>query len=86
MKRYIEQVKDMYNLRDYFDNTRNYLTDTLKNDYGSLDNTEVYLLKAQVELTEKYIEILDAHISHAYLKEQSEANNRWESYKMKGDE
>lgn len=37
-----------------------------------LDDTERYLLRRQSDVMDAYIEILDARISHAILKEQKE--------------
>lgn len=67
MKDYIEGMRA---LRDSLDKVWDELTDTLKHKFGSLEDTEVYLMKAQIDLTEKYMDVLDARISHATLKEQ----------------
>lgn len=67
MKDYIEGMRA---LRDSLDKVWDDLTDTLKHKFGSLEDTEVYLMKAQIDLTEKYMDVLDARISHATLKEQ----------------
>ena len=48
------------------------LTDIVKNKLGSIDDTEVFLMKEQIELIEKYMDVLDARITHAILKEQKE--------------
>lgn len=48
------------------------LTDIVKNKFGSIDDTEVFLMKEQIELIEKYMDVLDARITHAILKEQKE--------------
>lgn len=40
------------------------------NNYHNLDDTERYLMKEQVNVIDTYINILDARISHATLKEQ----------------
>ena len=69
MKDYIEGMRA---LRDSLDKVWDDLTDTLKHKFGSLEDTEVYLMKAQIDLTEKYMDVLDARISHAILKEQKE--------------
>lgn len=37
-----------------------------------IDDTERYLLRRQADVMDAYIEILDARISHAILKEQKE--------------
>lgn len=42
------------------------------NNYNNLDDTERYLMEEQVKVIDKYINILDARISHATLKEQKE--------------
>ena len=81
MKQYKEQIEDMRILRDSLDNA---LTDMLNKVYSDEDTTEIYLMKAQIELTVRYLDILDARISHATLKEQLEVNDAWESYKVKG--
>ena len=39
------------------------------NNYHNLDDTERYLMKEQVKVIDTYINILDARISHATLKE-----------------
>lgn len=64
-----EYIYDMIDLRNSLDKVWDELTDTLKHKIGGLEDTEVYLMKAQVDLTEKYIDVLDARISHATLKE-----------------
>ena len=46
------------------------LTKFKRNNYHNLDNTERYLMKEQAEVIDTYINILDARISHATLKEQ----------------
>ena len=48
------------------------LTDIVKNKFGSIDDTEVFSMEEQIELIEKYMDVLDARISHAILKEQKE--------------
>lgn len=65
-----EYIYDMIDLRNSLDKVWDELTDTLKHKIGGLEDTEVYLMKAQVDLTEKYIDVLDARIYHATLKEQ----------------
>lgn len=67
-----EYIYDMIDLRNSLDKEWDKLTDIVKKKFGSIDDTEVFLMKKQIELTEKYIEILDARISHAILKEQKE--------------
>ena len=46
------------------------LTRFKKNNYHNLDDTERYLMKEQAEVIDTYINIIDARISHATLKEQ----------------
>lgn len=46
------------------------LTRFKNNNYHNLDDTERYLLRRQSDVMDAYIEILDARISHATLKEQ----------------
>lgn len=46
------------------------LTRFKNNNYHNLDDTERYLMKEQAEVVDTYINILDARISHATLKEQ----------------
>lgn len=65
-----DYIYDMIDLRNSLDKVWDELTDTLKHKFGALEDTEVYLMKAQVALTEKYMDVLDARISHATLKEQ----------------
>ena len=63
---------DMIDLRNSLDKEWDKLTDIVKKEFGSIDDTEVFLMKKQIELTEKYMDVLDARISHAILKEQKE--------------
>ena len=67
-----EYIYDMIDLRNSLDKEWDTLTDIVKKKFGSIDDTEVYLMKKQIELTEKYMDVLDARISHAILKEQKE--------------
>ena len=67
-----EYIYDMLDLRNSLDKEWDKLTDIVKKEFGSIDDTEVFLMKKQIELTEKYMEVLDARISHAILKEQKE--------------
>ena len=46
------------------------LTRFKNNNYHNLDDTERYLMKEQAEVIDTYINIIDARISHATLKEQ----------------
>lgn len=67
-----EYIYDMIDLRNSLDKEWDSLTDIVKKKFGSIDDTEVFLMKKQIELTEKYMDVLDARISHAILKEQKE--------------
>lgn len=67
-----EYIYDMIDLRNSLDKEWDKLTDIIKKEFGSIDDTEVFLMKKQIELTEKYMDVLDARISHAILKEQKE--------------
>lgn len=69
MKDYIYEMIDLRNLLEREWDT---LTDIVKKKFGSIDDTEVFLMNQQIELTEKYMDVLDARISHAILKEQKE--------------
>lgn len=67
-----EYIYDMIDLRNSLDKEWDKLTDIVKKKFGSIDDTEVFLMNEQIELTEKYMDVLDARISHAILKEQKE--------------
>lgn len=67
-----DYIYDMTDLRNSLDKEWDKLTDIVKKEFGSIDDTEVFLMKKQIELTEKYMDVLDARISHAILKEQKE--------------
>lgn len=67
-----DYIYNMIDLRNSLDKEWDKLTDILKKEFGSIDDTEVFLMKKQIELTEKYMDVLDARISHAILKEQKE--------------
>lgn len=67
-----DYIYDMIDLRNSLDKEWDTLTDIVKKKCGSIDDTEVFLMKKQIELTEKYMDVLDARISHAILKEQKE--------------
>ena len=67
-----EYIYDMIDLRNSLDKEWDKLTDIVKKKFGSIDDTEVFLMNQQIELTEKYMDVLDARISHAILKEQKE--------------
>lgn len=67
-----DYIYDMIDLRNSLDKEWDKLTDIVKNEFGSIDDTEVFLMKKQIELTEKYMDVIGARISHAILKEQKE--------------
>ena len=67
-----DYMYEMIDLRNSLDKEWDKLTDIVKKKFGSIDDTEVFLMKQQIELTEKYMDVLDARISHATLKEQKE--------------
>ena len=67
-----EYIYDMIDLRNSLDKEWDKLMYIAKKKFGSIDDTEVFLMKKQTELTEKYMDVLDARISHAILKEQKE--------------
>lgn len=67
-----DYIYEMIDLRNFLDREWDTLTDIVKKKFGSIDDTEVFLMKKQIELTEKYMDVLDARISHAILKEQKE--------------
>ena len=67
-----DYIYDMIDLRNSLDKEWDKLMDIAKKKFGSIDDTEVFLMNEQKKLTEKYMNILDARISHAILKEQKE--------------
>ena len=67
-----DYIYDMIDLRNSLDKEWDKLTDIVKKKFGSIDDTEVFLMKEQIGLTEKYMDVLDARITHAILKEQKE--------------
>lgn len=67
-----EYIYDMIDLRNSLDKEWGKLMNIAKKKFGSIDDTEVFLMNQQKELTEKYMNVLDARISHAILKEQKE--------------
>lgn len=67
MKDYIYRMMD--ERKDLVDKYEK-LTKFKNNNYHNLDDTERYLMKEQAEVIDTYINILDARISHATLKEQ----------------
>ena len=72
-----EHIYDMIDLRNALEKEWDTLTDIVKKKFGSIDDTEVFLMKEQIELTEKYMDVLNARISHAILKEQKEDETRY---------
>lgn len=46
-----------------------------KSNLPTLDDTERYLMRLQSDAMDTYIELLDARISHAILKEESKEAN-----------
>lgn len=46
-----------------------------KSNIQTLDDTERYLMRLQSDAMDTYIELLDARISHAILKEESKEAN-----------
>ena len=67
MKDYIYRMMD--ERKDLVDKYEK-LTRFKNNNYHNLDDTERYLMRKQAEVIDTYINILDARISHATLKEQ----------------
>lgn len=67
-----DYIYDMIDLRNSLYKEWDKLMYIAKKKFGSIDDTEVFLMKKQKELTEKYMDVLDARISHAILKEQKE--------------
>lgn len=67
-----DYIYEMIDLRNFLDREWDTLTDIVKKKFGSIDDTEVFLMNQQIELTEKYMNVLDARIAHASLKEQKE--------------
>lgn len=73
MKDYIYRMMDeRKNLVEKYEK----LTRFKNNNYHNLDDTERYLMKEQAEVIDTYINILDARISHATLKEQLKENEK----------
>ena len=66
MKDYIYRMMD--ERKDLVDKYEK-LTKLKRNNYNNLDDTERYLMTEQAEVIDTYINILDARISHATLKE-----------------
>lgn len=67
MKDYIYRMMDE---RKALGTKADALDSFLCNTFIVLDDTEKYLMQEQLEAMNRYIELLDARISHATLKEQ----------------
>ena len=66
MKDYIERMKkERQELADKQEKLMNFL----RTHFGQLDKTEWYLMSSQASVMSKYIQVLDARITHAELKE-----------------
>lgn len=66
MKAYIERMeKERQELADKQEKLMNFL----RTHFGQLDKTEWYLMSSQASVMRKYINVLDARITHAELKE-----------------
>lgn len=66
MKDYIERMKkERQELADKQEKLMNFL----RTHFGQLDKTEWYLMSSQSSVMSKYIQVLDARITHAELKE-----------------
>lgn len=66
MKDYIERMK---NERQELADKQEKLMNFLRTHFGQLDKTEWYLMSSQASVMRKYIQVLDARITHAELKE-----------------
>lgn len=66
MKAYIERMK---NERQELADKQEKLMNFLRTHFGQLDKTEWYLMSSQASVMRKYINVLDARITHAELKE-----------------
>lgn len=67
MKDYIERMLD--ERRDLSEKLRK-LMEFRKSNLPILDDAERYLLRQQSDMMDTYIELLDARIAHAVVKEQ----------------
>lgn len=61
-----EYIYDMIDLRNSLDKEWDALMDIVKKNFGSIDDTEVFLINEQIELTEKYMNVLDARFPMLY--------------------
>ena len=66
MKAYIERMKKE---RQELADKQEKLMIFLRPHFGQLDKTEWYLMSSQTSAMSKYIQVLDARITHAELKE-----------------
>lgn len=66
MEAYIERMK---NERQELADKQEKLMNFLRTHFGQLDKTEWYLMSSQASVMRKYINVLDARIAHAELKE-----------------
>ncbi len=66
MEAYIERMK---NERQELADKQEKLMNFLRTHFGQLDKTEWYLMSSQASVMRKYIQVLDARITHAELKE-----------------
>ncbi|SHK02272.1 crAss001_48 related protein [Megasphaera elsdenii] len=66
MKAYIERMKKE---RQELADKQEKLMIFLRTHFGQLDKTEWYLMSSQSSVMSKYIQVLDARITHAELKE-----------------
>lgn len=66
MKDYIERMKKE---RQALADKQEKLMNFLRTHFGQLDKTEWYLMSSQTSVMSKYIQVLDARIAHAELKE-----------------
>ncbi|WP_287065717.1 hypothetical protein [Megasphaera sp.] len=66
MKDYIERMKKE---RQELADKQEKLMIFLRTHFGQLDKTEWYLMSSQTSAMSKYIQVLDARITHAELKE-----------------
>ncbi|SFH82652.1 MULTISPECIES: hypothetical protein [Megasphaera] len=66
MEAYIERMK---NERQELADKQEKLMNFLRTHFGQLDKTEWYLMSSQASVMRKYINVLDARITHAELKE-----------------
>ena len=66
MEAYIERMK---NERQELADEQEKLMNFLRTHFGQLDKTEWYLMSSRASVMRKYINVLDARITHAELKE-----------------